>query len=76
MTLQIDGIRELAVSDEAYPLLVELMKFRHFRRYYFELDYDWERLDYLCAKFVRVRPLVTRDMAVFVSFLDALRQAP
>ena len=46
MTLETEGVRTAAVSDEAFPPLFELLKFRHFKRYYFELEYDWDRLDY------------------------------
>ena len=31
------------LSDESHRLLTELMRFRHFKRYYLELDYDWEK---------------------------------
>jgi hypothetical protein len=44
MTLQIEGVRLPAVSQSNYTNLMELLKFRYFRRYYFELEYDWDRL--------------------------------
>ena len=47
MILDIEGIRPQVVSSETYKNLRELMRFRHFKRYYFELDYDWRKLDYL-----------------------------
>lgn len=47
MILDIEGIRPPVVSSETYKKLRELMRFRHFKRYYFELDYDWKKLDYL-----------------------------
>ena len=50
MTLEIEGVRPAAVSEAAFSPLFELLKFRHFKRYYFELQYDWERLDFLVAK--------------------------
>ncbi len=37
MTLHLEGVRLAAVSQANYPNLLELLKFRHFRRYYFEL---------------------------------------
>ena len=41
MTLRIENSRDAVVSDASAAALGELLKFRHFRRYYFELDYDW-----------------------------------
>ena len=72
MTLEIEGVRTAAVSEEAYSPLFELLKFRHFKRYYFELEYDWDRLDYLVTKLRQVHPLVTRDLERFVRFACAL----
>ena len=72
MTLEIEGIRTAAVSEEAFSPLFELLKFRHFKRYYFELEYDWDRLDFLVAKLHEVHPLVTRDLERFMRFANAL----
>ena len=72
MIIDIDGIRPAVVSEQAYPLLVELMKFRHFRRYYFDLDYDWDRLDFLHKKFVQSVPLVAEDLHRFKEFMREL----
>ena len=72
MTLEIDGVRAAAVSQEAFSPLFELLKFRHFKRYYFELEYDWDRLDYLVIKLRQVHPLVMRDLARFLRFMSAM----
>ena len=74
MTLKIEGVRTAAVSDEAFSPLFELLKFRHFKRYYFELEYDWDRLDFLVTKLRQVHPLVTRDLERFVRFARELDQ--
>jgi hypothetical protein len=50
--------------------VVELRRFRHFTRYYYELDYDWARLDYLSDVYRRTIPLVRRDLARFRAFLE------
>lgn len=71
MTLEIDGVRA-AVSEETFSPLFELQKFRRFKRYYFELEYDWDRLDFLVTKLRQVRPLVVRDLERFVRFARAL----
>ena len=74
MALEIEGVRVAAVSEEGFPPLFELLKFRHFKRYYFELEFDWDRLDFLVSKLRGVHPLVTRDLERFVRFASALDQ--
>ena len=72
MTLNIPGIREAVLTDRTYHLLIEMMKFRHFRRYYVEMDYDWDKLDYLKKKFEELPHLVDADLQRFRCFLDRL----
>lgn len=72
MTLSIPGVRERAVSDEAYLRLTELRKFRHFRRYYFGLDYEWDKLDFLLGQYEQLTVLLARDLAGFSGFLERL----
>lgn len=72
MTLEIQGVRTAVVSEETFSPLFELLKFRHFKRYYLELEYDWDRLDFLVTKLRQVHPLVTRDLERFVRFVSAL----
>ena len=74
MTLEVEGVRAAAVSEEAFSPLFELLKFRHFKRYYFELEHDWDRLDFLVAKLRQVHPLVTRDLERFVRFARELNR--
>ena len=69
MTLHIEGVRIAAVADETYSLLKELQRFRHFKRYYFDLEYDWERMDFLLGKLRKAHPLVKRDLNEFLGFL-------
>ncbi|MCU0646164.1 MAG: hypothetical protein MUC94_18140 [bacterium] len=47
MCLQIEGVRNAVIQNETFMNLVELLKFRHFKRYYFELEYDWDKLDFI-----------------------------
>lgn len=72
MTLNIEGIRQSVVSAENYTRLMELLKFRHFRRYYFELEYDWDRLEFLRKKLEQAHPVVLADLVKFNAFLTAL----
>lgn len=45
------------------------MKFRHFKRYYFAVAYDRDRMEYLEKKFNEALPLVRADLN---AFMDAL----
>ena len=75
MTLEIKGVRVAAVSEAAFPPLLQLLQFRHFKRTYFELEYDWDRLDFLVGKLRQAQPLVTRDLQRFGRFMSALDQS-
>ena len=55
--------------------LSELLRFRHFKRYYFKLEYDWDRLDFLIAKLRQAHPLVVRDLERFGRFMGAMDPA-
>jgi len=72
MTLRVEGVREAVVSDATAAVLLELLKFRHFKRYYFQFEYDWDQLDYLRKKFEQVRTAVTADLDRFRTFLNSL----
>jgi hypothetical protein len=72
MRIKIDGVRAPAASEACYPALLELLKFRHFRRYYFEPEYDWDRIDFLLKKLDQAHPVALADLGRFVEFLVAL----
>ena len=72
MTLRIEGTRDAVISDTTAAALSELMKFRHFRRYYFEMVYDWDKLDYLQKVFTRGRNAVPGELTTFQTFLQGL----
>lgn len=74
MILSVVPIRPQVVSDEVYQDLLELMRFRHFRRYYFGTAYDWERLEELLRRAKRVHPPLAADLEQFVGFLHELSQ--
>ena len=75
MTLRIEGVREPVIDSELHAALSELMKFRHFRRYYFELDYDWDKLDFLQLKFTNIRSQLPTQLEPFATFLRKLNAA-
>ena len=72
MTLGIEDVRISAVSDENYSNILELFKFRHFKRYYFEMEFDWDRLEFLTNKLKNAHPCILEDLDRFLRFLSAL----
>ena len=72
MTLRIDGVREPVVSDATADALGEILKFRHFTRYYFSFDYDWDKLEFLIGKFRRIRHSISAELDEFDRFLADL----
>lgn len=72
MTLRIEGVRVEAVSDAAYGPLRELQRFRHFKRYYFDTAYDWDRVDFVLKKLDEAHPRVVEDLRRFQAFLRTL----
>lgn len=72
MTLRVSGVREQVIREQTAALLNELMRFRHFKRYYLELDFDWAKLDYLLDVYERLLPLLDHDLQEFKSFLVRL----
>jgi hypothetical protein len=69
MTLEIEDIRIAVISDKTRSLLEEFLKFRHFKRYYFEFEYDWDKLEYLEKKYNKLQPLLNKDFGEFKKFL-------
>lgn len=76
MVLELNPIRDRVISDDTYFLLKELLKFRHFKRYYFQLDYDWDKIEFLQKKYSALRPLIKQDLSGFLNFLDLLIDTP
>lgn len=73
MTIRIPGVREALLRDETRQSLLELLRFRHFKRYYFEFEYDWKRIDYLVSVLKDVHPMVAEDVQRFVAWLEEAR---
>ena len=73
MNLEIEGIRPKVVGDGNLVRLRELLRFRHFRRYYVEMEYDWARIDFLLATLDAAHPSVLTDLQAFDAFLRAVR---
>lgn len=75
MTLRVPGLREPVIAESTRRDLAELLRFRHFKRYYFEFEYDWERLDFLVGKLKSVHPRVEADIGNFIALLERAGRA-
>jgi hypothetical protein len=72
MILSIPDLRPCVLSPQSLRLLEEFMRFRHFKRYYFEFTYDWKRIAYLEDRFNEALPLVRQDLTRFLEALKAI----
>jgi len=70
MFLEIPRIRPRVISQETYIRLEELMRFRHFKRYYLELNCDWRKIDYLINIFREAVPLLNEDLTSFAKKIE------
>jgi hypothetical protein len=73
MTLAVEPLRPAVLSPETRLELLELLRFRHFSRYFFELENDWDKLHLLILKYRKAKPLLQRDLAAFLGYLDRLK---
>ncbi len=71
MSIAIPGVRPAAISRATMTSLSELLRFRHFSRYYVELEYDWERLSFLLMKLDAVRSALPSELKAFRAQLGA-----
>lgn len=74
MNVEVPRVRPRCLSAGTYGHLHELMRFRHFRRYYFDRKYDRERMGLLEKSFLLSIPLVKADLNRFLEFLDRLAE--
>lgn len=72
MIIDIPEVRPRMLSDETYTLLLEFMRFRHFRRYYFQFDYDRDKMAFLEKKFLQAVPLVKAALKDYIDRIDTL----
>lgn len=76
MMLDIPGVRPRVLSEESHAALRELMRFRHFKRYYLEFDYDTDKLVFLRKKLDACRKTVSADLDEFVAILAGPPASP
>lgn len=74
MTWRVPGVRERVISDATWTALSELRRFRHFKRYYFSFDYDWDRLALVRAKYLACRVPVRGELAAYSAYLARLAE--
>lgn len=72
VTLEIPNIRKRIIRDETFNALKEILRFRHFKRYYFEFEYDKDRIEFLEKKFIQSKDLVVEDLIQYQTFLSKL----
>jgi len=72
MSLEYSGIRPKVICNQTEIHLSELMRFRHFRRYYFGTAYDWTRIDELAARLGILHPALMQEFSDFLSWLESI----
>lgn len=72
MLVAIPNVRPSVLSEKTYGAVRELMRFRHFSRYYVELDYDWDRLDFLLIKYNQAKAGLKPELKEFCQTMESL----
>lgn len=72
MNMSITDTRPVVLSGTTVSKLDELMRFRHFKRYYFQLEWDWSRLDHMVATVRALQPMLVDELLTFRAFLQSL----
>jgi len=72
MTIHIEATRPRVLTEDSAVLLTELLRFRHFKRYYFQLDLDRDKIRYLFSVMERLHPALHRDLDTFTQHLRAI----
>jgi hypothetical protein len=68
LTIEVNGIRPRVLTDDSYSDLDELRRFRHFKRYYYRIEYDWDKLDFLIRKLQQLHPRFVHELNAFREF--------
>ncbi len=72
MTWTVPEVRERVISDATFAALSELRRFRHFKRYYFSFDYDWDRLELVRSKYLAFRDPVRGELVAYSAYLQRI----
>jgi hypothetical protein len=76
MNIEVPGIRPAIISDGLLSALDELLRFRHFRRHYFDLEYDWDRLELVEKKNLFAVKKTKQEFNEFTRFLEQVMAEP
>ena len=68
LNIEVSGVRPRLLTDNSYDDLDELRRFRHFKRYYYRPEYDWDKLDFLTGKLRRLHPRFVQELEAFRVF--------
>ena len=74
MAVDVPRLRSRVLAEETFRHLHELLRFRHFRRYYYDRKYDRDRMTLLEHSFRQSIPMVKADLDRFMRFLDELAE--
>ena len=74
MQLEVPSIRKAFIDESLKRDLLELMRFRHFRRYYFELNYDWDKLDFMTKKLKNIHGALPQRFDDYQGFLISIKK--
>lgn len=69
LSQELPAVRPRLLSRFTFDRLDELRRFRHFKRYYYRLDYDWDKLDFLAKKLDELHPELLAELHAFLVFL-------
>jgi len=72
--IEVGGVRPRVLSDASYADLDELRRFRHFKRYYYRVEYDWDKLDFLVGKLQHLHPQFLGELEAFRRFASELEE--
>lgn len=68
LNIEVDGIRPRLLTDDSHSDLDELRRFRHFKGYYYRIEYDWDKLDFLIRKLERLHSRFVHELNAFREF--------
>ncbi|MCX7712812.1 MAG: hypothetical protein N2035_04005 [Chthoniobacterales bacterium] len=72
MRLAIPKIRPAVISNDLFGALDELRRFRHFNRYYYDLEFDWQKVKFASEKFLLIASKIETEFRNFQKFCNAL----
>lgn len=72
MTVDVPDVRPRVISDFEHTVLLEFLRFRHFKRYYFHFEYDRDKMSFLEKEFRKIVPKVKNAFITYTEMLGRL----